>query len=148
LDDPTNIARIDANEVNKICEGLEGVRGWKILWLENYLAALKEKDKLFIFTETYYLINEMKAMVKDCGLQGIELHGDCSIEERQTAIDKFTNGDSCQVFVLMLAAGGIGINLAKANQIIFFSTPLLSILAKQAISRAHRQGQTREVDVW
>jgi SWI/SNF-related matrix-associated actin-dependent regulator 1 of chromatin subfamily A len=62
-------------------------------------------------------------------------------------IDKFHNETDITVFLLSTRAGGFGINLACANVVILFDLSFNPHDDRQAEDRAHRVGQTREVDV-
>lgn len=49
------------------------------------------------------------------------------------------------VFLLSTRAGGLGINLTAADTVIFYESDWNPTLDLQAMDRAHRLGQTREV---
>ncbi|MNW40410.1 hypothetical protein D3C74_175240 [compost metagenome] len=52
------------------------------------------------------------------------------------------NEQSDSVTLIQYKAGAMGLNLQKANKIIYFSPPLESILFEQSKKRTHRDGQT------
>jgi SWI/SNF-related matrix-associated actin-dependent regulator 1 of chromatin subfamily A len=62
-------------------------------------------------------------------------------------IDKFSSEQDITVFMLSTKAGGAGINLAAANKVIIFDSGFNPQDDIQAENRAHRVGQTRDVDV-
>jgi hypothetical protein len=49
------------------------------------------------------------------------------------------------VFLLSTRAGGLGINLTAADTVIFYESDWNPTLDLQAMDRAHRLGQTRDV---
>lgn len=49
------------------------------------------------------------------------------------------------VFLLSTRAGGLGINLTAADTVIFYESDWNPTLDLQAMDRAHRLGQTKEV---
>lgn len=51
------------------------------------------------------------------------------------------------MFLLSTLAGGVGINLASANTVIFYDISFNPSVEKQAEDRVHRLGQTRDVTV-
>ena len=62
-------------------------------------------------------------------------------------IDQFYKEPDITVFLLSTGAGGAGINLACANKVIIFDSSFNPQTDIQAENRAHRVGQTREVEV-
>lgn len=60
------------------------------------------------------------------------------------------NSDSTFYFVYLIStrAGGLGINLTAANHVVIFDHDWNPFIDLQAIDRAHRIGQQREVHVW
>lgn len=69
------------------------------------------------------------------------LHGN----ERKKAIDKFENDDSVQSFLISIKAGGTGLNLTAADYVFILDPWWNPFIEKQAIARAHRIGQTKNV---
>ena len=76
------------------------------------------------------------------------LDGSIRGEDRTCAISRFDQSSNTSVFLLSTRAGGVGLNLASANWVIFLDTDWNPQMDLQAIARAHRQGQTREVNVY
>lgn len=52
------------------------------------------------------------------------------------------------VFLLSTRAGGLGINLTAADTVIFYESDWNPTLDLQAMDRAHRLGQTKDVSFW
>lgn len=74
------------------------------------------------------------------------LDGSCSERDRVRSMDSFNAPNSeIDVFLLSTRAGGVGINLATADTIIFWDSDYNPYADAQAIGRAHRIGQTRMV---
>jgi len=69
------------------------------------------------------------------------------MSDRQDLIDTFYKDSDISVFMLSTGAGGAGINLAAANKVIIFDMSFNPQDDIQAENRAHRVGQTREVEV-
>ncbi|WP_291857489.1 DEAD/DEAH box helicase [Marinilabilia sp.] len=71
-----------------------------------------------------------------------------STQNRDKVIDRFNKDDKVKVFLISLKAGGVGLNLTKADYV-FMLNPWWNPAAEaQAINRAHRIGQTRNVFVY
>lgn len=80
------------------------------------------------------------------GIPFLRLDGSTPVSERQSLINKFNNG-SIPVFLLSTKAGGLGINLTKADTVIMHDLDFNPENDRQAEDRAHRIGQTRDVTV-
>lgn len=69
-------------------------------------------------------------------------------ELRKAALDHFNaEGSMDFCFLLSTRAGGLGINLATADTVIIFDSDWNPQNDLQAMSRAHRIGQTKQVSV-
>jgi SNF2 family DNA or RNA helicase len=63
-------------------------------------------------------------------------------------IDQFQTGDDAPpVFILSLKAGGIGLNLTRANHVFHYDRWWNPAVEDQATDRAFRIGQTKNVQV-
>ncbi|MGH1502043.1 MAG: DEAD/DEAH box helicase [Acidimicrobiales bacterium] len=81
--------------------------------------------------------------------QGVEvevLHGGLDVSKRAALVDRFQAG-TIDVLVLSLKAGGTGLNLTAATQVIHYDRWWNPAVEDQATDRAHRIGQTRSVTV-
>jgi SNF2 family DNA or RNA helicase len=78
------------------------------------------------------------------------LHGGMSATARQRMVDRF-QGDTDErpppVLIASLRAGGVGMNLTAATQVIHYDRWWNPAVEDQATDRAHRIGQTRTVEV-
>jgi superfamily II DNA or RNA helicase len=81
------------------------------------------------------------------GFQTLYFDGATSPKDRQTAIDAFQAGE-CGLFLISLKAGGFGLNLTKADDVIHLDPWWNPAVEAQATGRAHRIGQTRPVTVY
>lgn len=68
---------------------------------------------------------------------------------REEMIESFMKEDSDKfIFLLSTRAGGLGLNLQKANWVVLFDSDWNPQVDIQAMDRAHRIGQTKEVMVY
>ena len=72
------------------------------------------------------------------------LTGDTSQKDRQEACNRFQSGQS-KVFVGTIKAGGVGITLTSASNVILVDRPWTPGDAEQAEDRCHRIGQSQSV---
>ncbi len=68
-------------------------------------------------------------------------------KNRQQAVDAFQAGDA-PVFLISLKAGGVGLNLTRADTVIHYDPWWNSAAERQATDRAHRIGQDKQVFVY
>lgn len=65
-------------------------------------------------------------------------------EERRAAADRFRNDPQCNVILVSLKCGSLGLNLTAANHVIMCDLWWNPAVENQAIDRAHRMGQVRD----
>ena len=76
------------------------------------------------------------------------LHGGCTKSVRQAMIDRFQEDPrGPQLFLLSLKAGGIGLNLTRANHVFHVDRWWNPAVENQATDRAYRIGQEKSVIV-
>ena len=75
----------------------------------------------------------------------IRLDGSSKIHERRDMVADFQQREDIFVFLLSTRAGGLGINLTAADTVIFYDSDWNPTVDQQAMDRAHRLGQTRQV---
>ena len=69
------------------------------------------------------------------------------VKDREGEIKKF-NSDGCNILIMTIGAGGTGLTLNKANNIIMLDEPWTATDVKQLTSRNHRIGQTKTTVVY
>ncbi|KAL2353159.1 putative SNF2 family helicase/ATPase [Cryomyces antarcticus] len=116
------------------------------------LAALLQKhkangDRTLVFSQFTAVMNILEAVLETLDIKYFRLDGQTPIPTRQDMLDEFYKDSSIPVFMLSTKAGGSGINLACANKVIIFDSSFNPQDDVQAENRAHRVGQTREVEV-
>lgn len=83
------------------------------------------------------------------GFQHQRLDGSTPAAARHQAMEHFNApGSSDFAFLLSTRAGGLGINLATADTVIIFDSDWNPQNDLQAMSRAHRIGQTETVNIY
>lgn len=109
-------------------------------WIDNFLTS---ESKLIIFTWHKDLANRI---AEHYG--AVKLTGDSSEQERNDAVDSFQNNPETKVFVSTLKAGGVGITLTAASDVLFLEQGWTPADMDQAADRAHRIGQQDSVTAW
>lgn len=107
----------------------------------------KNGDRVLIFSQFSLVLDILEAVFYTTKVQFIRIDGSTNIGERQPLIDTFRDNEEITAFLLTTKAGGTGINLMYANKVIIFDGSFNPQDDRQAENRAHRVGQTREVEV-
>lgn len=107
----------------------------------------KNGDRVLVFSQFTTLMDILESVLETINIKFMRLDGSTKMNERQDMIDQFHSDASIPVFMLSTKAGGAGINLACANKVIIFDSGFNPQDDIQAENRAHRVGQSREVEV-
>ena len=103
---------------------------------------------VLVFTQWVKLLDLLEILVREfLSIECLRLDGSTPVGERQGLVDEFNTG-TFPVFLLSTKAGGLGINLTKADTVIFHDLDFNPEADRQAEDRAHRIGQTRPVTVY
>lgn len=73
------------------------------------------------------------------------INGSVAPQRRQEIIDEFDNAPAGSVLVAQIQSGGTGLNIQSASVVIICEPQLKPSIERQAIARAHRLGQHRNV---
>ncbi|ORY83763.1 SNF2 family N-terminal domain-domain-containing protein [Protomyces lactucae-debilis] len=122
----------------------------KMVLLDRLLQRMKAQgSRVLIFSQMSRLLDIMEDY---CFLRQYEycrIDGQTSHEDRISAIDEYNKPDSSKfLFLLTTRAGGLGINLTTADVVVLFDSDWNPQADLQAMDRAHRIGQTKQVYVY
>ena len=106
----------------------------------------QNKRKVLIFSQFVRLLKLFKDLLVDANMDFCYLDGSYSSQHRQDEIDRFQNTE-VSLFLISLKAGGSGINLTSATEVIHLDPWWNPAVEDQASDRAHRIGQTQTVTV-
>ena len=129
--------------------GIAG-RSVKLQRLDEMLVELiDEGDRALIFTQFAEWGKLLQTHLKQKLRQdALFLYGSTSRTQREAMVDRFQNDpDGPRIFILSLKAGGVGLNLTRANHVFHFDRWWNPAVENQATDRAFRIGQTRNVQV-
>ncbi|HSM25093.1 MAG TPA: DEAD/DEAH box helicase, partial [Anaerolineaceae bacterium] len=106
-------------------------------------------DRVLIFTQFAEMGKMLNTyLASTLNTQTMFLYGNTSVKMRDQMIKRFMEDDNGpQIFILSLKAGGIGLNLTRANHVIHFDRWWNPAVEDQATDRAFRIGQNRNVQV-
>ncbi|MEJ1239263.1 DEAD/DEAH box helicase [Chryseolinea sp. T2] len=101
--------------------------------------------KLLIFSQFTQMLHLIRDEFEKAGIEHCYLDGSTSLNKRQEEVDKFQNHESIKAFLISLKAGGVGLNLTKADYVYIVDPWWNPAAEAQAIDRAHRIGQQNKV---
>ncbi|KAL2269056.1 hypothetical protein VTJ83DRAFT_3902 [Remersonia thermophila] len=106
-------------------------------------------EKVIVFSQWTGLLDLIECQIKDKlpGLHYCRYTGKMSRTQRDEAIQAFTTDARARVLLVSLRAGNAGLNLTAASRVIICDPSWNPFIEAQAVDRAHRIGQRREVKV-
>lgn len=102
-------------------------------------------NKAIVFSQFTAMLELVEFRLKRAGISCVVFRGGMSMQARDDAIQAFNTTPSLRVILISLKAGGEGLNLQVANHVFLLDPWWNPASEMQAIQRAHRIGQTREV---
>lgn len=120
----------------------------KIDAFKELLMDMKENgDRVLVFSQFTQVLDILEMVLTTMDMGYLRIDGSTPVEARQDLIDQYHAEEDILVFLLSTKAGGFGINLACANKVVIFDSSFNPHDDAQASDRAHRVGQTREVEI-
>jgi superfamily II DNA/RNA helicase len=107
----------------------------------------EEGRKVVLFSEWTTMLNLIEPLLSKRGLRFVRLDGSVPQNQRQELVHEFQTDPECRFFITT-NAGSVGLNLQAANTVINVDLPWNPAVLEQRIARAHRMGQTRNVQVY
>ncbi|KAI5815080.1 SNF2 family N-terminal domain-containing protein [Pyronema omphalodes] len=105
-------------------------------------------EKTIVFSQFTSLLDLLEVPLTHSNITHRRYDGSMTSSSRDKSISEFKNPETkIQVLLVSLKAGNSGLNLAAASQVIFMDPFYNPFIEFQAIDRAHRIGQQREVRV-
>ena len=115
------------------------------LLLDNLLA--EEDRKIVLFSEWTTMLNLIEPLIEKRNAGFVRLDGSVPQKKRAALMHQFQKDPNCRLFVTT-NAGSTGLNLQAANTVINVDLPWNPAVLEQRISRAHRMGQKRPVQIF
>jgi superfamily II DNA or RNA helicase len=104
------------------------------------------QEKVLVFTQYREMTEPLSGFLAEVfGRRGLILHGQVPVKKRPGLVRRFQEDEQVPYFVLSLKAGGTGLNLTAASQVIHFDRWWNPAVESQATDRAYRIGQKRNV---
>lgn len=105
-------------------------------------------EKTLIFTQ-YKEMGDLlsKIISEECATDPSFFHGSLTVPQRENLIEDFQNNKERKVMILSLKAGGTGLNLTSATNVIHYDLWWNPAVEEQATDRTYRIGQSKNVMV-
>ena len=116
------------------------------IFLELITEMNASKQKVLVFSQFTKMLNILASELDESGINYSYLSG--KTKNRQELVNEFNKDKNKQVFLISLKAGGVGLNLTSAENVIIFDPWWNPSAENQAIDRAHRIGQEKSVNVY
>ena len=122
----------------------------KMIILDRLLRIKKEQgSRVLIFSQMSRVLDILEDYCIFRQFEYCRIDGSTGHEDRVTAIDEYNKeGSSKFIFLLTTRAGGLGINLTSADVVVLYDSDWNPQADLQAMDRAHRIGQTKQVYVY
>ena len=122
----------------------------KMVVLDKLLKRIqKQGSRVLIFSQMSRLLDILEDYCVFRGYKYCRIDGSTAHEDRIAAIDEYNKpGSDKFIFLLTTRAGGLGINLTTADIVILYDSDWNPQADLQAMDRAHRIGQTKQVVVY
>ncbi|KAG7262789.1 hypothetical protein CRUP_016588 [Coryphaenoides rupestris] len=108
---------------------------------------MKRRDKVLLFSLSTKLLDVLESYCMAEGLDYSRLDGTTKAKDRLTIVKEFNGSRHTNLCLVSTMAGGLGLNFVGANVVILFDPTWNPANDLQAIDRAYRIGQCRDVTV-
>jgi chromatin-remodeling ATPase INO80 len=121
----------------------------KLATLDRLLSELKAGGhRVLLYFQMTRMMDLIEEYLSYRQYKYLRLDGSSKIGDRRDMVMDWQTRNDLFVFVLSTRAGGLGINLTAADTVIFYDSDWNPTVDSQAMDRAHRLGQTKQVTVY
>ncbi|XP_029961193.1 DNA excision repair protein ERCC-6-like 2 [Salarias fasciatus] len=108
---------------------------------------LQKRDKVLIFSLSTKLLDVLESFCLAEGLDFSRLDGSTNSKQRVQIVKDFNSSSHINLCLVSTMAGGLGLNFVGANVVVLFDPTWNPANDLQAVDRAYRIGQCRDVTV-
>jgi len=101
--------------------------------------------KTIVFSQWTSMLDKIEDALEVKGIKYDRLDGTMKRDERTRAMEALKNDPACEVLLVSLKAGGVGLNLTAAQRVYLVDPYWNPAVENQAVDRIHRLGQTKPV---
>ncbi|KAJ5795057.1 SNF2 family helicase/ATPase [Penicillium paradoxum] len=110
--------------------------------------AIAVRDKVLIFSSSIPTLNYLSQFMDETGRKYCRIDGAITQADRSQMMKTFKDDPTVNVFLISTRAGGLGLNIQTANRVVIFDFMFNPTWEEQAIGRAYRIGQKKQVFVY
>ncbi|NOZ35036.1 MAG: DEAD/DEAH box helicase [Chlorobi bacterium] len=114
--------------------------------IRNIKNLISENHKVLIFSSFVKHLNLFSSYFDKNNIKYSQLTG--KTKDREKVVSEFQDNKENKVFLISIKAGGTGLNLTEADYVFILDPWWNPAVEKQAVNRAHRIGQKRNVMVY
>lgn len=104
--------------------------------------------RTLLFSQSTRVLDILEHLLPSWGVESLRIDGDTPAPERSRLATEFNTNRRIHCFLLSTKAAGVGLNLTGADTVIFFDHDWNPANDDQAMDRAYRIGQTKNVTVY
>lgn len=109
---------------------------------------ISTREKVLLFTQYKEMGNLLVQLIQtELRIAPLFFHGSLTRKKREIMIEDFQNGNVSPIMIISLKAGGTGLNLTAATNVIHYDLWWNPAVEAQATDRTYRIGQSRNVVV-
>ncbi|KAI0961971.1 hypothetical protein AcV7_000926 [Taiwanofungus camphoratus] len=101
--------------------------------------------KTVVFSQWTSMLDKIEDALEATAIRYDRLDGTMKRDDRTRAMDALKHDPGCEVLLVSLKAGGVGLNLTAAQRVYLMDPYWNPAVENQAVDRIHRLGQTRPV---
>ncbi|KAG8215967.1 putative ATP-dependent helicase, partial [Butyriboletus roseoflavus] len=105
-------------------------------------------EKTIIFSQFTTMLNLIEPFLDAQGIKHVRYDGSMPKDKREASLEKIRNSKTTRCILISFKAGSTGLNLTACNNVILVDMWWNPALEDQAYDRAHRFGQTRDVNIY
>ncbi|KZV77672.1 hypothetical protein PENSPDRAFT_567952 [Peniophora sp. CONT] len=139
MNDLLEFSRANPNSSNYAPEALE------VQMVDSDGNASEGIIKTVVFSQWTSMLDKVEDALEATNIRYDRLDGTMKREDRSRAMDALKNDPACEVLLVSLKAGGVGLNLTAAQRVYLMDPYWNPAVENQAVDRIHRLGQTRPV---
>lgn len=114
--------------------------------MEMLRTTVDEGHRALVYSQWTSMLDLVEPELREAGIAFTRLDG--STVDRQGVVARFQSDEGPPVILLSLKAGGVGLNLTRADHVYLLDPWWNPAVEEQAVGRAHRIGQSRPVMLW
>lgn len=108
---------------------------------------ISSNEKVLVFSQYTVLLKKLAKILEEKELDYYYLDGETRPKQRLMDVERF-NKNKVPIYLISLKAGGVGLNLTSASNVIIMDPWWNPAVENQAIDRSHRIGQKNKVQVF